>query len=57
MERRRKKKNGEMALPEKNKNKQKKTSVQHEFTNEKSLFQIKNGRPGGEEEPGPVWTV
>lgn len=38
-------------------NKQKKTFVQHEFTNEKSLFQIKNGRPGGEEEPGPVWTV
>ena len=56
MERRRKKKNGEMALP-KQKKKKKKTFVQHEFTNEKSLFQIKNGRPGGEEEPGPVWTV
>ena len=39
------------------KKKKKKTFVQHEFTNEKSLFQIKNGRPGGEEEPGPVWTV
>lgn len=31
--------------------------VQHEFTSKKSLFQIKDGRPGGEEEPEPVWTV
>lgn len=44
-------KNGEMALPKKKK------LVQHEFTSKKSLFQIKDGRPGGEEEPGPVWTV